>query len=171
MLQVHPGNSSQAHGNIDSHCTALRTASCTTCPVLLSIGTPSSLLSNTGIPWRKPPSTFTRNRCLKEANTAPQSDAPFDFCEYSITYNPQLLNVSHVTVSRTPGRGIMARSDRRPELYAAALIPYTAAAAALICRNVARRKTRVTMTWEDYLSIVAFVNSLILLRNQVLTLV
>ncbi|KAJ4985281.1 hypothetical protein SVAN01_09226 [Stagonosporopsis vannaccii] len=51
----------------------------------------------------------------------------------------------------------MTRSDRRPELYAAALIPYTAAAIALVLRNVARRKTRVTMVWEDYLSIVAFV--------------
>ncbi|KAF3045555.1 hypothetical protein E8E12_009776 [Didymella heteroderae] len=47
-------------------------------------------------------------------------------------------------------------SDRRPELYAAALIPYTAAAGALVLRNVARRQTRVTMVWEDYLSIVAF---------------
>ncbi|KAF2625855.1 hypothetical protein BU25DRAFT_344858 [Macroventuria anomochaeta] len=50
----------------------------------------------------------------------------------------------------------MTRSDRRPELYAAALIPYTAAAVALVLRNVARRHTRVTMVWEDYLSIVAF---------------
>ncbi|XPS71185.1 hypothetical protein M3J09_003372 [Ascochyta lentis] len=51
----------------------------------------------------------------------------------------------------------MTRSDRQPELYAAALIPYTAAAVALVLRNVARRKTRVTMLWEDYLAIVAFV--------------
>lgn len=53
----------------------------------------------------------------------------------------------------------MTRSDRRPELFAAALIPYTAAAIALVLRNVARRKTRVTMVWEDYLSIVAFVSA------------
>lgn len=52
----------------------------------------------------------------------------------------------------------MARSDRRAELFAAALIPYTAAAVALILRNVARRKTRVIMFWEDYLAIVAFVS-------------
>jgi hypothetical protein len=49
-------------------------------------------------------------------------------------------------------------SDRRPELYAAALIPYTAAAGALVLRNVARRHTRGTMVWEDYLSVVAFVS-------------
>lgn len=53
----------------------------------------------------------------------------------------------------------MTRSDRRPELYAAALIPYTAAAVALVLRNVARRKTRITMVWEDYLAIVAFVSA------------
>lgn len=53
----------------------------------------------------------------------------------------------------------MTRSDRRPELYAAALIPYTAAAVALVLRNVARRKTRMTMVWEDYLAIVAFVSA------------
>lgn len=39
----------------------------------------------------------------------------------------------------------MARTDRRAELFAAALIPYTAAAVALILRNVARRMTRVIM--------------------------
>jgi hypothetical protein len=52
----------------------------------------------------------------------------------------------------------MARSDRGAELFAAALIPYTAAAIALVLRNVARRKTRVVMFWEDYLAIVAFVS-------------
>ena len=65
----------------------------------------------------------------------------------------------------------MTRSDRRPELYAAALIPYTAAAVALVLRNVARRKTRVTMVWEDYLAIVAFVSTQVQLRDAVLTLV
>ncbi|KAF2997437.1 hypothetical protein E8E13_006125 [Curvularia kusanoi] len=50
----------------------------------------------------------------------------------------------------------MAGSDRRPELFAAALIPYTAAAIAIVLRIVARRQTRVVMLWEDYLSIVAF---------------
>lgn len=60
-------------------------------------------------------------------------------------------------------------SDRRPELYAAALIPYTAAAAALVLRNVARRHTRVTMVWEDYLSIVAFVSACYSSRDRVLT--
>lgn len=64
----------------------------------------------------------------------------------------------------------MTRSDRRPELYAAALIPYTAAAVALILRNVARRKTRVTMVWEDYLAIVAFVSTPDQSRDAVLIL-
>jgi hypothetical protein len=52
----------------------------------------------------------------------------------------------------------MTHSNRQPELYAAALIPYTAAAVALILRDVARRKTRVSMVWEDYTAIVAFVS-------------
>jgi hypothetical protein len=50
----------------------------------------------------------------------------------------------------------MAR-DRQPELYAAALIPYTAAAVALALRMIARRKTGMRLAWEDYLAIVAFV--------------
>lgn len=52
----------------------------------------------------------------------------------------------------------LARSDRRAAIFAAALIPYTAAAVALVLRNVARRKTRVVWFWEDYLAIVAFVS-------------
>ena len=60
----------------------------------------------------------------------------------------------------------MARSDRRAELFAAALIPYTAAAVALILRNVARRKTRVIMFWEDYLTIVAFVSLYIAVQSN-----
>jgi hypothetical protein len=48
--------------------------------------------------------------------------------------------------------------NRQPELWAAALIPYTAAAVALVLRMVARRKTRVLLVWEDYLAIVAFVS-------------
>jgi hypothetical protein len=49
-------------------------------------------------------------------------------------------------------------ANRQPELYAAAIIPYTAAAVALVLRMVARRKTRVHLVWEDYLAIVAFVS-------------
>jgi hypothetical protein len=48
--------------------------------------------------------------------------------------------------------------NRQPELWAAALIPYTAATVALVLRMVARRKTRVLLVWEDYLAIVAFVS-------------
>ncbi|CAO2657756.1 Nn.00g038820.m01.CDS01 [Neocucurbitaria sp. VM-36] len=47
-------------------------------------------------------------------------------------------------------------SNRQPELYAAALIPYTAAAVALVMRMFARRKTGVRLAWEDYVAIVAF---------------
>lgn len=65
----------------------------------------------------------------------------------------------------------MAGSDRRPELFAAALIPYTAAAIALVLRIVARRQTRVVMVWEDYLSIVAFVSLSTLWCNQILIFV
>jgi hypothetical protein len=49
---------------------------------------------------------------------------------------------------------------RQPELYAAAIIPYTAAAIALVLRIVARRKTRMPIVWEDYLAIVAFASTL-----------
>ena len=49
-------------------------------------------------------------------------------------------------------------ANRQPELYAAALIPYTAAATALVLRMVARRKTRMMLVWEDYLAIIAFVS-------------
>lgn len=49
-------------------------------------------------------------------------------------------------------------ANRQPELYVAALIPYTAAATALVLRMVARRKTRMLLVWEDYLAIVAFVS-------------
>jgi hypothetical protein len=49
-------------------------------------------------------------------------------------------------------------ANRQPELYAAALIPYTAAAVALVLRMVARRKTNVILVWEDYLAIIAFVS-------------
>ncbi|KAL5117728.1 hypothetical protein ACEQ8H_004338 [Pleosporales sp. CAS-2024a] len=45
---------------------------------------------------------------------------------------------------------------RTPDLYAAALIPYTAAAIALALRMLARRKTRIRLVWEDYLAIAAF---------------
>ncbi|KAF1947160.1 hypothetical protein EJ02DRAFT_417756 [Clathrospora elynae] len=46
--------------------------------------------------------------------------------------------------------------NRQPELYAAALIPYTAAAVALVLRLAARHKARHMLLWEDYLAIVAF---------------
>ncbi|KAF2649627.1 hypothetical protein K491DRAFT_574461, partial [Lophiostoma macrostomum CBS 122681] len=46
--------------------------------------------------------------------------------------------------------------SRQPELYCAALIPYTAAAVALGLRLLARHKTNVRLEWEDYLSIVSF---------------
>ncbi|KAF2034544.1 hypothetical protein EK21DRAFT_46615, partial [Setomelanomma holmii] len=48
-------------------------------------------------------------------------------------------------------------ANRQPELYAAALIPYTAAGVALILRMFARQKTRLPFVWEDYLAVVAFV--------------
>lgn len=51
-------------------------------------------------------------------------------------------------------------SNRQPELYAAALIPYTAAAVALVLRMFARRKTRMPFTWEDYVAVIAFVSIL-----------
>jgi hypothetical protein len=60
--------------------------------------------------------------------------------------------------------------NRQPELYAAALIPYTAAAVALVFRLVARHKTRNLLTWEDYLAIVAFVSGLDSLRYILLTM-
>jgi hypothetical protein len=49
--------------------------------------------------------------------------------------------------------------NRQPELYAAALIPYTAAAIALVLRMVARHKTRMSLVWEDYIAMVAFVSN------------
>jgi 7-keto-8-aminopelargonate synthetase-like enzyme len=52
----------------------------------------------------------------------------------------------------------MMHSNRQPELYAAALVPYAAAAVALVLRMVARRKTRLALLWEDYLAVVAFVS-------------
>lgn len=57
--------------------------------------------------------------------------------------------------------------NRQPELYAAALIPYTAAAAALVMRMVARRKTRMLLVWEDYLAVVAFVSELLSLIKAI----
>lgn len=51
-------------------------------------------------------------------------------------------------------------ANRQPELFAAALIPYSAAAVALVLRMFARRKTRMMLVWEDYLAIVAFVSGL-----------
>lgn len=47
--------------------------------------------------------------------------------------------------------------NRQSELYAAALIPYTAAAIALASRLAARRQTRHPMVWEDVLAVIAFV--------------
>jgi len=47
--------------------------------------------------------------------------------------------------------------NRQPELYAAALITYTAAAVALVFRLVARRQTSHPLVWEDVLAAVAFV--------------
>lgn len=95
-----------------------------------------------------------------------RATASFTSCEYSTPYNLQHIFFSHVTASPTPDQDIMARSDRRAELFAAALIPYTAAAIALILRNVARRKTRVIMFWEDYLTIVAFVSLYIAVQSN-----
>ncbi|KAG9187831.1 hypothetical protein G6011_05702 [Alternaria panax] len=48
--------------------------------------------------------------------------------------------------------------NRQPELYAAALIPYTAAAIALVSRLAARRQTRHALVWEDILAVIAFSN-------------
>jgi hypothetical protein len=50
--------------------------------------------------------------------------------------------------------------NRQSELYAAAIIPYVAAAVALVLRMVARRTTRMSLLWEDYLAIVAFVSEI-----------
>ena len=49
--------------------------------------------------------------------------------------------------------------NRQPELYAAAIITYTAATVALIGRLIARRKTVRVLTWDDYLAIFAFVSN------------
>lgn len=57
--------------------------------------------------------------------------------------------------------------NRQPELYCAALIPYTAAAVALVLRILARFKTNVGLKWEDYLSMTAFVCEYFLLVNVV----
>ncbi|KAJ4373797.1 hypothetical protein N0V83_002536 [Neocucurbitaria cava] len=56
-------------------------------------------------------------------------------------------------------------SNRQPELYAAALIPYTAAAVALVLRMFARRKTAIRLAWEDYVAVVAFVSMPFAWRN------
>lgn len=147
MLQVHSSSSSQMHGNIDTHYTALLKVSCLISPVRLSIGSPPS---------------FVLKRVLFGGDSfhlfihAQQRN--FTSCECSIPYNLQPIFFSHVTVSPAPYQNTMARSDRGAELFAAALIPYTAAAIALVLRNVARRNTRVVMFWEDYLAIVAFVS-------------
>ncbi|RMZ72310.1 integral membrane [Pyrenophora seminiperda CCB06] len=45
---------------------------------------------------------------------------------------------------------------QQPELYAAVIIPYIAAAIALLGRLVARRKAVHILTWEDYLATFAF---------------
>lgn len=165
LLQVHPSSSSRTHGSIDSCYTALRTASCPTWAVFLSIGGPPLSGSNTGIPWRKRHSTFTRTRKQTPRRNRRILRPLVNIASPII----ELTIVSHVTVPRGSVQSIMAHSDRRPELFAAALIPYTAAAIALILRNVARRKTRVVMVWEDYLSLVAFVSSQPLLRDRPLT--
>lgn len=47
--------------------------------------------------------------------------------------------------------------NRQPELWAAALIPYTAAAMALALRLISRHRSRHGFVWEDYLAVVAFV--------------
>ncbi|KAF2131898.1 hypothetical protein P153DRAFT_373752 [Dothidotthia symphoricarpi CBS 119687] len=48
--------------------------------------------------------------------------------------------------------------NRQPELYAAAIVPYTAAAVALVSRIASRRRARTPqLVWEDYLAVVAFV--------------
>jgi hypothetical protein len=60
-------------------------------------------------------------------------------------------------------------ANRQPELYAAALIPYTAAVVALALRMVARRKTRMMLVWEDYLAIIAFVRCPPLISLYILT--
>jgi len=60
--------------------------------------------------------------------------------------------------------------NRQPELYAAALITYTAAAVALVFRLVARRQTSHPLVWEDVLAAVAFVCILNFLSTQGLQL-
>jgi hypothetical protein len=47
--------------------------------------------------------------------------------------------------------------NRQSELYAAALVPYTAAAIALASRLAVRRQTGHPMVWEDVLAVIAFV--------------
>jgi hypothetical protein len=59
LLQVHPSFCLRAHGIIDSHCLALRTASCPTKPVFLSIGNPPSTVSNTGAPGMNRPAALS----------------------------------------------------------------------------------------------------------------
>lgn len=48
--------------------------------------------------------------------------------------------------------------NRQPELYIAALIPYVAAAIALVSRLASRRSTRHALVWEDILAVIAFSN-------------
>ncbi|CAN9301116.1 unnamed protein product [Alternaria alternata] len=48
--------------------------------------------------------------------------------------------------------------NRQPELYTAALIPYVAAAIALVSRLASRRQTRHALVWEDILAVIAFSN-------------
>lgn len=98
LLQVHPSNSSQAHGNIDPHCTTLRTESCPTWLVFLSIGGPPLSGSNTGIPWQRRHSTFTRTR-----KQTPRRNRRILRPRVNIASRIfELTTGSHVTVPRIP---------------------------------------------------------------------
>ena len=50
------------------------------------------------------------------------------------------------------------RAHGQPEVYAAALTTWIAAAIALLLRMVARRMMKMRWVWEDYLAVVAFVS-------------
>jgi hypothetical protein len=61
--------------------------------------------------------------------------------------------------------------NRQSELYAAALIPYAAAAVALVSRLAARLQSRHALVWEDILAVIAFVSGLDSRGDTVLTVV
>lgn len=95
--------------------------------------------------------------CYLLASGRAQLSFCFCFCFYPCPW---------IIVSWCKGetRVMRSSSNRQAELYAAAIIPYTAAAVALVLRLASRRRTRTPqLLWEDYLAVVAFVSEKLLL--------